>query len=121
MPVHNGNRQEACDLLDNDCDGEVDEGLLNGCGQCGEITPTEICNGRDDDCDGLTDNGEICPADQQCIGGVCSRVSGQAHTRRAAATSAWPSAGRPDSEEPGGDGGSDGGRFVAARGFSRLA
>ncbi|MEE2756888.1 MAG: DUF547 domain-containing protein [Myxococcota bacterium] len=45
---------EICDNQDNDCDGQVDEGVLNGCGTCG-TTPTEVCNGVDDDCDGRTD------------------------------------------------------------------
>ena len=46
--------EASCDALDNDCDGETDEGLLNACGACGEV-PVETCNGADDDCDGNTD------------------------------------------------------------------
>jgi hypothetical protein len=72
---------ETCDDVDNDCDGNVDEHIVQLCGsdvgECvagmetcaagtfgpcvGEVTPaaTEACNGRDDTCDGTTDEG--CP------------------------------------------------------------
>ena len=47
---------ETCNGLDDDCDGETDEGLRNRCGDCGP-EPVEICNGEDDDCDGTVDEG----------------------------------------------------------------
>ena len=49
---------DLCDGLDNDQDGETDEGTLNACGGCGQL-PVESCNGADDDCDGLTDEGTL--------------------------------------------------------------
>lgn len=78
---------EICNLKDDDCDGEIDEGARVICGvgwcrrygptcdvsQCSPGTPiTESCNGLDDDCDGSTDEGtDICPAAQVCQQAVC--------------------------------------------------
>jgi hypothetical protein len=53
-------RDASCDGIDADCDGLVDQGLVNDCGVCGETLP-EICgNGLDDDCDGRIDPPELC-------------------------------------------------------------
>ena len=51
-----GSAPETCDGVDNDCDGQVDEGTLNSCGQCGPV-PGEVCDGQDNDCDGQVDEG----------------------------------------------------------------
>ena len=47
---------EVCNGLDDDCDGLTDEGVVNACGGCGPV-PSEVCNGFDDDCDGAVDEG----------------------------------------------------------------
>ena len=59
---------EVCDDIDNNCNGQVDEGLLNACGECGE-TPVEICgNSLDDDCDGFADEVDAeCNCDAACL------------------------------------------------------
>ena len=69
--------------MDNDCDGEVDENLLQLCESVCEIgeevcedghwvncnarqPQDEVCNGLDDDCDGEIDNGISC----ECLDGM---------------------------------------------------
>ena len=90
---------EVCNALDDDCDGEVDEGLPTGmpCGSdigacmpgleqcsggrliCVGETPAgrEGCDCVDNDCDGETDEppptGALCPAGSECVECGCSR------------------------------------------------
>jgi len=90
--------QEACNGVDDDCDGQADENIvetcnINGClgerfclpvpmGQtrdggvytmCAPSNPaTETCNGIDDNCDGTIDN--VMPQVQTCGFGVCART-----------------------------------------------
>jgi hypothetical protein len=47
---------ETCDGRDNDCDGEVDEGVRNPCGGCAPLAHEDTCgDGLDNDCNGLVD------------------------------------------------------------------
>jgi len=87
-----GPTAEACNAIDDDCDGKVDEmvpgeglacgagmgpcsgGLtkcINGAMECvgGTSGGTETCNLIDDDCDGTIDEGDL------CAGGICDNGS----------------------------------------------
>ena len=71
---------ETCNCLDDNCNGQVDEGLpVNACGgPCGCAVPTEKCNGLDDNCDGIIDNASwpTGPVGAKCNNGLigaCNR------------------------------------------------
>jgi hypothetical protein len=64
---------EACNNLDDDCDGKVDEGLTG----CTCVPQGEQCNNLDDDCDNLVDEGlqrpcgtGTCLGTETCVAGV---------------------------------------------------
>jgi len=89
--IHPG-AAEQCNLVDDDCDGQIDEGCggcpdadmdgftRSSCGgqDCDDTSPakhpgaTEQCNTVDDDCDGQIDEG--------CV--VCPDADGDGFTRR---------------------------------------
>ena len=64
---------EICNGEDDDCDGEIDEGLLNLCGFCADDA-AEICDGLDNDCNGIVDDGELCEEGYDCVSGECVRA-----------------------------------------------
>ncbi len=93
MPAAAG--MEACNRVDDDCDGRVDESLTRRCGTdagvcqfgmqtcaggdwgpcVGGVPPVdEVCNGRDDDCDGNADDMTV-DSNRPCFVGVGACVA----------------------------------------------
>lgn len=69
--------KEICDNVDNNCNGQVDEGF-NKCGSPAHCPVAETCNGEDDDCDNIIDNApgngtpySACPNNCQPSAEIC--------------------------------------------------
>ena len=61
--------EERCNYIDDDCDGEIDEGQKNICDSCGPI-PAESCDNIDNDCDGPIDEDLARECETACERGV---------------------------------------------------
>ncbi|MCB9640784.1 MAG: VWA domain-containing protein [Myxococcales bacterium] len=84
---------EVCDGKDNDCNGQIDDNLTQGCSTaCGTgvefcqggkwvgctapKTEAEVCDGRDNDCNGTVDDGLKRPCTTSCGSGEETCVNG---------------------------------------------
>ncbi len=119
-PSRHPGATEVCNLLDDNCDGRVDEDVRPRCGigRCERESPTcdaadcvagtpvnEICNGLDDDCNGVVDDGEPCSDGLQCLGLHCVAVTDQS----AGGSGAQSAAAGGSSNAAAGTGGTSGG------------
>ena len=97
--IHPG-ATELCNEVDDDCDGDIDEGCCEetscttSCGSTGTTTcpdgdclpPAETCNGADDDCDGVADNGFACALG---VVGTCPTTCGSTGSRTCQGDCTW--------------------------------
>ena len=67
--------EEICNGEDDDCDGAIDEGVLNRCGFCDPPDGVDSCDGGDNDCDGQVDEDgdEACGDGSACHEGDCTQ------------------------------------------------
>lgn len=91
VAIHPG-ASDICNLVDDNCDGRVDEQARPRCGKgwCERLSPScdpaactpgqptlEVCNGADDDCNGFVDDAlDLCPSGSICWGGSCTPSEG---------------------------------------------
>ena len=97
--INPGASDVQCNGVDNDCDGQIDEGYVSATTNCGvgECAKTgtkscvngnevnsctagspvaEICDGKDNDCDGQSDEqGNLCSAGSVCSFGSCMQIA----------------------------------------------
>ncbi|MBI5152028.1 M23 family metallopeptidase [Candidatus Peregrinibacteria bacterium] len=86
--------QEICDNMDNDCDGQTDENLVNSCSTaCGtgtaeceggmwtkctaQLPVNEICDNKDNNCDGQIDENLTQTCSTQCGSGTSKCMNGK--------------------------------------------
>jgi len=118
---------EACNGIDDDCDGILDNGDQDGdgtydCVDCAPADPAvhpgapEICNGLDDDCDGIADDfGGATDADGDGVIGACDNCPAVAnpgqedpdHDGVGSACDNCPLASNPSQADTDGDGTAD--------------
>ncbi len=122
--------EETCNGLDDDCDGDIDEGAKPRCGvgwceryavgcdpnNCLPGTPIpETCNGFDDDCDGVVDNGQLCAEGEECLGSTC-KTQAEIAALLAPPTAVDPGEPDPNQSAPESDASSDDASSVAPNG-----
>lgn len=113
---------ETCNLVDDDCDGRIDENVRPACGVgwCRRLSDScdpsfctpgkpraEECNAFDDDCDDKLDEDVTCPGGGRCTEGRCSPP-----------TAASPDGGVAGSSPSAEQAGASGGRAGASAGGS---